>query len=102
MFVENPALRHQWYVVAEGADVTDAPVRVRLLGADYVVWRSPSGDVTDLRSATWLRRRAVSGRHSEIDTPGTAVWIDVSGPRTSRGASGLGSKVSRWLGPPSS
>jgi phenylpropionate dioxygenase-like ring-hydroxylating dioxygenase large terminal subunit len=46
MFVENPALRHQWYVVAEGADVTDAPVGVRLLGADYVVWRSPSGDVT--------------------------------------------------------
>jgi phenylpropionate dioxygenase-like ring-hydroxylating dioxygenase large terminal subunit len=45
MLVENPALRHQWYVVAEGDDVTDAPVGVRLLGADYVLYRSADGQL---------------------------------------------------------
>ena len=32
--------------------------------------------------------------------PGTAVGIVWKEPRISDGASGLGSKVSRWLGPP--
>jgi phenylpropionate dioxygenase-like ring-hydroxylating dioxygenase large terminal subunit len=43
MLVENPALRDQWYVVTESADVADAPVGVRLLGADYVLYRSADG-----------------------------------------------------------
>jgi len=45
MLVEHEALRHQWYVVAEGVDVTDAPLGVRLLGADYVIWRSAAGEL---------------------------------------------------------
>lgn len=45
MLVEHEALRHQWYVVAEGADVTDAPLGVRLLGVDYVLWRSAAGEL---------------------------------------------------------
>src|SRR6056297_4249610 len=45
MRVEHEALRYQWYVVAEGADVTDAPVGVRLLGADYVLYRSAGGQL---------------------------------------------------------
>lgn len=45
LFVEHEALRHQWYVVAESVDVTDAPLAVRLLGADYVVWRTGGGEL---------------------------------------------------------
>ena len=45
MLVEHEALRHQWYVVAEGVDVTDAPVQVRLLGQSYVLWRSSDGSL---------------------------------------------------------
>jgi len=43
--IEHQALRNHWYVVAEGADVTTAPLAVRLLGEDLVVWRSTSGDL---------------------------------------------------------
>src|SRR5690349_8547881 len=32
--------------------------------------------------------------------PGTAVWMGRNGPLISLGASGLGSQVSNWLGPP--
>ena len=46
--------------------------------------------------------RACSGSSSETWTPGTAVEIALSGPRNSAGASGLGSYVSCWGGPPSS
>src|SRR5436190_6058927 len=35
-----------------------------------------------------------------MSMPGTVVWIGRNGPRYSVGASGLGSKVSNWLGPP--
>ena len=35
-------------------------------------------------------------------TPGTLVAMDPKGPRTSLGASGFGSQVSSWLGPPDS
>ena len=37
-----------------------------------------------------------------IRTPGMEVGIDENGPRISLGASGLGSQVSSWLGPPDS
>ena len=45
-------------------------------------------------------RVAVSGSSSEKRTPGTAVAIVLNSPRMSSGASGLGSKVSSWEGPP--
>jgi len=45
MLTENDALLDHWYVVAESTDVADAPVAVRLLGRDLVVWRSTSGDL---------------------------------------------------------
>src|SRR5262245_2660119 len=35
-----------------------------------------------------------------MSRPGTLVRMGLKGPRTSAGASGLRSKVSRWLGPP--
>ena len=40
------------------------------------------------------------GRCSEMRTPGQRVAIEPNGPRTSEGASGFGSHVSSWLGPP--
>lgn len=46
MLIEHEPLREHWYVVAETADVTDTPVGVRVLGTDFVVWRSPSGGLT--------------------------------------------------------
>jgi len=44
--------------------------------------------------------RAVRGSNSEIDRPGTVVAIGPNSPRTSAGASGLGSHVECWGGPP--
>ena len=45
-------------------------------------------------------REARRGRCSETLTPGHRVAIEPKGPRISDGASGLGSNVSSWLGPP--
>jgi phenylpropionate dioxygenase-like ring-hydroxylating dioxygenase large terminal subunit len=42
---DNPHLADQWHVVCEGADLGAGPVAVTLLGRDYVVWRSPAGEV---------------------------------------------------------
>ena len=42
---DNTHLADQWHVVCEGADLADGPVGVTLLGRDYVVWRSPGGEV---------------------------------------------------------
>ncbi len=44
--------------------------------------------------------RAVRGSNSEIDRPGTVVAIGPNSPRTSAGASSLGSHVECWGGPP--
>jgi phenylpropionate dioxygenase-like ring-hydroxylating dioxygenase large terminal subunit len=43
--VDLPALQGYWYVVAESADVASAPVAVRLLGRDLVIWRAGDGTV---------------------------------------------------------
>jgi phenylpropionate dioxygenase-like ring-hydroxylating dioxygenase large terminal subunit len=40
---EIPALKEYWYVVAYSKDVDSKPLRVRLLGDDYVVWRGRKG-----------------------------------------------------------
>src|SRR3954468_14278312 len=45
---------------------------------------------------------ACLGKCSQNRTPGTRVAVVPKGPRTSPGASGLGSHMSRWLGPPES
>ncbi len=43
MLVDNPALLDHWYVVAEGDDLADGPIAVRLLDRPLVVWRGPDG-----------------------------------------------------------
>ncbi len=42
-FASSAALGAAWHPVAESEDVTLAPLPVRLLGTDYVVWRDPDG-----------------------------------------------------------
>ena len=47
-----------------------------------------------------LANRDVLGSNSPTFRPGTVVAMDLSSPRTSTGASGLGSQVECWAGPP--
>src|SRR3954464_2261474 len=61
---------------------------------DDIVWCS---DRTTARRFAIL---ACRGNSSQTSRPGTAVRIGRNGPRYSAGASGLGSQVSNWLGPP--
>ena len=44
-FVDSPALRTAWYPVAESADISDAPVAIRLLGERFVLWRDADGEL---------------------------------------------------------
>ncbi len=49
-FVHQPALRSCWYPVAESTDLpmgteNASPLSIRLLGDDYVLWRSPDADL---------------------------------------------------------
>jgi phenylpropionate dioxygenase-like ring-hydroxylating dioxygenase large terminal subunit len=46
VFAGNRELQAYWYVVARSADVLPGPHGVRLLGADYVVWRDEDGTLT--------------------------------------------------------
>src|SRR4051794_33981760 len=61
---------------------------------DDIVW------CKDRTTASLSAIRACIGKSSQKAIPGTAVLIGRNGPRISAGASGLGSNVSNWLGPP--
>ncbi len=45
IFADNPELDNQWHAVAEGAELDSGPRAVRLLGKNYVLWRTPDGGV---------------------------------------------------------
>lgn len=45
MLIEHEELRRHWYVVAEDADVADAPLSRTVLGEAIVLWRSADGSV---------------------------------------------------------
>lgn len=45
-FCAKPAMRTQWYVVADATDVVDAPLGVTVLGETFVLWRSSDGAVS--------------------------------------------------------
>jgi hypothetical protein len=65
--------------------------------------RWPALKLTLLRINEYLSDQAASlGKSSVKRTPGVRVAIVANGPRYSAGALGLGSKRSRWLGPPPS
>ena len=61
MLIEHEALHHHWHVVAEGVDVAGAPVAVRLLGKDLVIWRSASGEVVAAPDRCPHREAPLSG-----------------------------------------
>ena len=60
----------------------------------------PSLPTTSRRRAILSINRACRGRSSQISMPGTLVRIGRNSPRYSFGASGFGSYMSRWDGPP--
>ena len=66
----------------------------QMITADYVL-KSPH-----IGSDDTAVREAMSGINSVKCIPGVLVGIVPKGPRYSIGASGFGSKVSIWLGPP--
>ena len=45
-FCDATVMRDFWYAVALSSSVSDAPVSVRLLASDYVLWRDAAGVVT--------------------------------------------------------
>jgi nitrite reductase/ring-hydroxylating ferredoxin subunit len=59
-FSATGPLGHQWFPVACSADVQHAPAAVRLLGADLVLWRSPSGAVVAAPDRCTHSKRALS------------------------------------------
>jgi phenylpropionate dioxygenase-like ring-hydroxylating dioxygenase large terminal subunit len=54
------ALRACWHPVAYASDLTDAPLRVRLLGHDLALWRDRSGEPHVLRDVCIHRGTALS------------------------------------------
>ena len=63
---------------------------------------TPNGDVTLRIKASLSISFAVRGRCSLTRIPANFVETEAKGPRTSEGALGFGSNVSKWLAPPSS
>ena len=57
---------------------------------------------SERRMAKRSASSAICGNSSQMRTPGTRVAMVPNGPRNSSGASGLGSQVSSWAGPPQS
>src|SRR5271170_1956308 len=51
-------------------------------------------------SVALLMAEAIIGMVSLMFVPGILVLIGLNSPRILRGASGLGSQISMWLGPP--
>jgi hypothetical protein len=56
----------------------------------------------DRTTANRSAAAAIFGNSSVNRRPGTRVGMVPNGPRTLLGASGFGSQVSSWLGPPTS
>ncbi len=91
-FSANPALRTQWYVVADAADVAGSPVGVTLLGDRYVLWRSSDGIVTASLDRCPHREAPLSGGSVSngclvcpyhawaFDADGVCVDVPSSGP----------------------
>ena len=91
MLIEHDELRHYWYVVAEGHDLDSAPLAVRLLGADYVVWRSSNGELVAAPDRCPHRESPLSigtvadGIEHRTREPGGGHIRDEAGSRHARG-----------------
>ncbi len=93
--VDTPALADHWYAVDRSVELTSAPRPVRLLGADYVIWRGADGrpvaapDRCPHREAPLSYGRVVDGvlecpYHGwRFGSDGACVSIPSSGPGSS-------------------
>ncbi len=91
-FCANPAMRTQWYVVADASDVADAPLGVTLLGERFVLWRGPNGGVSAAPDRCPHREAPLSEGHVAdgclvcpyhawtFDGDGACVAVPSSGP----------------------
>ena len=91
-FCSNPALHDQWYVVADAADLADAPVAVTLLGDRFVLWRVDDGSIRAASDRCPHREAPLSGGsitdgclvcpyHAwAFDSAGVCVDVPSSGP----------------------
>src|SRR3954469_19278259 len=77
------------------------PKRPVVIQCPAAKW-SPLSWCSERMNDTFSNRLAICGVSALVSTPGVFVLHTPNGPRNSAGASGLGSKVSSWLGPPSS
>lgn len=89
---DSAALRDQWYVVADGAELDRGPRPVQVLGERFVVWRGESGVVAAARDRCPHREAPLSigtvqggqlvcAYHGwSFDEVGTCVAIPSSGP----------------------
>ncbi|HUS44124.1 MAG TPA: aromatic ring-hydroxylating dioxygenase subunit alpha [Ilumatobacteraceae bacterium] len=94
-FCAMPAMRTQWYVVADATDVTDALIAVTLLGERFVLWRGSNGGVSaapdrcphreaPLSDGTVRMGCLVCPYHSwTFDGDGVCVEVPSSGPGAS-------------------
>jgi phenylpropionate dioxygenase-like ring-hydroxylating dioxygenase large terminal subunit len=91
-FCANPAMRTQWYVVADATDIAQEPLGVTLLGERFVLWRGPDGAVSaapdrcphreaPLSSGTVSDGCLVCPYHAwSFDGDGACVDVPSSGP----------------------
>lgn len=89
-FVDNPVLTGYWYGVARSSDLSPGPVKARLLGRDYVVWRDTDGVLTAGPDRCPHREAPLSAGRVEdgclvcpyhgftFETAGKCVWVPSS------------------------
>ena len=58
---KSRALRSEWYVVADAADVADVPVTVKVLGVSFVLWRDLEGKLIAVFDRCPHRHAPLSG-----------------------------------------
>ncbi len=94
-FCASPAVRTQWYVVADAGDVMSQSVGVTLLGDRYVLWRTADGSVRAAADRCPHREAPLSEGHISdgclvcpyhawaFDADGVCIDVPSSGPGTS-------------------
>ena len=95
-FASHPALRGYWHVVTRSSAVGDAPVGVRLLGEDLVVWRAGDGRLGAARDRCPHRESPLSPglvKGGCIECPYHGWTYDVSGACVLIPSSGAGAPV---------
>jgi phenylpropionate dioxygenase-like ring-hydroxylating dioxygenase large terminal subunit len=95
-FATHPALRRYWHVVTRSSAVSGAPVGVRLLGEDLVVWRGEDGTIGAAVDRCPHRESPLSPGKVKggcIECPYHGWTYDVSGACVYIPSSGVGAPV---------